>query len=311
MQPDREYVGTTVVANALGVSDSTVKRWVKSGLLRAYLTPGGHRRVRIADVIRLASERGFPTASLSALIPTVAELPATQELCQLLNQALLDVDGDAVRDLILGAHGRGMGLVTLADEVIAPAMNRVGHGWETGKVSVAQEHRATQLILAVLYELRASLMLGCTEGRPRAVGAAPEHDHYILPSLLAKLVLWDRGWEAVNLGPHTPMTDLARSVEELHPRLIWVSVTYLRDPPAFLQQFRELHHRATEQGVPIVVGGQGLTETLRAEMPGHRHGKSMKDLADFAAELYRLPSWPKRGRPPKQPPAPDSAPSAD
>lgn len=300
MQPDREYVGTTSVANALGVSDSTVKRWVTSGLLRAYLTPGGHRRVRISDVIRLASERGFPTANLAALVPTVADLPEPQQLCQSLQKALTDLDGDRVRDVLLGAHGRGVSLDRLADEVIAPAMHQVGHGWETGSLLIAEEHRATQLVLAALYELQTSLVSGPSGIRPIAVGAAPEHDHYILPGLLAKLVLWECGWEAVNVGSHTPLTELAGTMEEVQARLVWVSVTYLVDPAEFLKQYRELHERASAVGASLIVGGQGLSNALLAEMPSHHLGKTMQDLAGFAAELHPRPTRPRRGRPPTQ-----------
>lgn len=41
---------TTQVAKLLGFSNSGVILWVKKGLLRARVTPGGHRRFKRADV---------------------------------------------------------------------------------------------------------------------------------------------------------------------------------------------------------------------------------------------------------------------
>lgn len=46
------------VARGLGVSESSVKRWIDAQRLPAYRTPGGHRRVPLAAVVRFARERG-------------------------------------------------------------------------------------------------------------------------------------------------------------------------------------------------------------------------------------------------------------
>lgn len=51
---------TFEVARLLGVSPPTVVNWVTSGLLEAYKTPGGHRRIRRESVADFAHARGFP-----------------------------------------------------------------------------------------------------------------------------------------------------------------------------------------------------------------------------------------------------------
>ncbi len=51
---------TFEVARFLGVSPPTVVNWVKRGLLLAYRTPGGHRRIRRQDVQAFARTRAFP-----------------------------------------------------------------------------------------------------------------------------------------------------------------------------------------------------------------------------------------------------------
>jgi excisionase family DNA binding protein len=55
------YYTTHQVAHALGVSPPTVVNWVRSGLLVASRTPGGHRRLRREDVVAFARACDYPT----------------------------------------------------------------------------------------------------------------------------------------------------------------------------------------------------------------------------------------------------------
>lgn len=69
-------VTPSAAAAALGVSSSTLRRWIDEGRLRAHRTGGGHRRIPASEVRRLAREarpavrmreHALPAASLPAL----------------------------------------------------------------------------------------------------------------------------------------------------------------------------------------------------------------------------------------------------
>ncbi len=53
-------VSPTEAAELLGVSESSVRRWIDAGLMKAYRTIGNHRRVELEELRRFASERGLP-----------------------------------------------------------------------------------------------------------------------------------------------------------------------------------------------------------------------------------------------------------
>src|SRR5262249_46101212 len=153
---------------------------------------------------------------------------------------------------------------------------------------------------AAVYELKDELEARAERNRPVAVGGTPEGDPYLLATLLAQLVLLDAGWEAVNLGPNTPLSSLARAVRELRPRLLWLSASYLEDLEAVVDAYRGLYEVADRQGVAIAVGGQALVESVRSAIPYTTYGDGLNQLAAFARTLHPRPRPPRRGRPPKR-----------
>jgi hypothetical protein len=166
------------------------------------------------------------------------------------------------------------------------------------------------LCAAALYELKALLEVNARVERPLALGGAPEHDHYLLPSLLAQMVLLSAGWRAVNLGPHTPMSSLRRALSDLRPKLIWVSVSHLVCPESFLGDYAEFYRDAQAADVPVAVGGRGLTEAVRARMQYTAFGDGLTHLAAFAHTLHPTLRPPRRGRPKQSRTATDPDPRA-
>jgi MerR family transcriptional regulator, light-induced transcriptional regulator len=296
---ENRYVSTAQVAQALGVSVTTVKRWVDDNILPAHRTAGGHRKLLMADVLRLVREGNLPQADLSRLLPK-ATVSATDpsELLRQMSDAIRHTDTELIRSIILGAYNAGTPIETIGDRVISPALMNVGHEWAGGRMEVMQEHRITQACVSALYELKAFMRLNADQDRPVAVGGAPEHDHYILPTLLAKLTLLDSGWDAINLGPHTPLSAFHTAIEELSPQLIWLSVTHLDATEKFISEYKQVYKLAEDKGIAVALGGRALTDPIRSRIPYTTFGDGFSQLSAFARSLYRRPQRPKRGRPP-------------
>lgn len=63
------YYTTVQIAKMIGVRAPTVINWIDDGLIRAYRTPGGHRRISLDELVRFARIYNYPLS----VIPDVDE----------------------------------------------------------------------------------------------------------------------------------------------------------------------------------------------------------------------------------------------
>jgi len=83
-----EFCSTKQAAGIIGVSHRTIQLWVESGILQAWKTAGGHRRITVQSVNKLMDGRR------AALAP--APVPTLQQLAASTRKKLMAVDDDAM-----------------------------------------------------------------------------------------------------------------------------------------------------------------------------------------------------------------------
>jgi excisionase family DNA binding protein len=279
------------------VSESTLKRWVDTGHIRAEKTAGGHRRIAVADLVAFLRGRGRSVPSLQALGLFTGSRRPRSPAAGLSPESLADLllagDVALARRLLFDAYGAGQPLDALGDAIIGPAMARVGTLWAGNEIDVYQEHLATQRLWLLLLELR-GLVPTAGERAPLAAGGAPEGDPYVLPCLVVELTLLELGWRVLSLGPETPMASLAAAVRQHRPRLVWISITSQHPAPAFLEGYARLVDATRAERAAIIVGGQGLTSELQHRLVAAAFGTRLAHLREFARALRPAGSRPDR-----------------
>lgn len=270
------------VARAIGVSESSLKRWCDQGLLPMVKTAGGHRRLALSDVLEFVRESGRELAQ-----PEVLGLPAAvgqgtrvlQTACEQLTEALIQAEEAVARQIVLDLHLQHHRVSVICDEVIAPAFYRIGERWECGSVDVYQERSGCEIIIRILHEL-SHLLPTPTKGK-RALGGTCEGDIYQVPTCMVELVLRQCGFQARSLGCNLPIDSLIAALTKHRPDLFWLSVSYITDEDRFLKQFHRLYQAACEHGVPLAVGGQALTDDLRRKMQYTVFGDTLQHLESY------------------------------
>lgn len=68
IHPDDDCLTTARAAKILGVTAVSVIRWIEAGRIRAHRTPGGHRRIRINDLLSFMNGQKVKNAPNNELI---------------------------------------------------------------------------------------------------------------------------------------------------------------------------------------------------------------------------------------------------
>ena len=68
-----EFCSTKHAADMIGVSHRTIQLWVESGVLQAWKTAGGHRRITTASVLKLVERRHEAIVAPAAAAPAPAD----------------------------------------------------------------------------------------------------------------------------------------------------------------------------------------------------------------------------------------------
>ncbi|MFW6336121.1 MAG: helix-turn-helix domain-containing protein [Phycisphaeraceae bacterium] len=286
------------LAAAVGVSESSLKRWADDGRINVHRTVGGHRRISLQEAVRFARAENLPVVRPEVLgLPEVSRIrdvnaenrsDATALLCD----ALRSGRSEEARAIIVDLYLTGKSVAHICDEMIRRAMQEVGDIWKHSPEGIAIEHRATDICIQSLNVLRHLIEspiasdaagAGASGAAPhQAIGGAPGGDPYLLPSLMVSCVLGDHGFQAINLGPNTPLQSLELAARQhdpsMVPRLVWLSCS-AEDAIPSRRDLDKLIAALEEIGSELVIGGR-VAPAVPAADHVHRF-TSMSELAGF------------------------------
>lgn len=279
-----DFVSPKQAARALGVSESSLKRWCDRGLLNISRTAGGHRQLPVSEVLRFARAHQHPLPAPEVLgLPAVApqsQLALTRAVA-LLAESLLAGNEAQTHQIIFDLHLAGHRFSIIADNVIAAAFHEIGDRWECRQAEVYQERRACAIMSRALFELRR--LQSASRLSSTAIGGTLEGDRYELPSLMAELVLRENGWQATALGVGIPVASLIAAIDQTRPMLVWISASHISDAGQFIQEMNQLQQACSQYGTALVVGGRALVQELRQKISYSAFCDTMQHLESFAA----------------------------
>ncbi len=250
-----DIISTKEVAEVLGVSEATVKRWADAGTLKCFRTVGGHRKFRLRDVREFLGGQMIARESLDVLHASAD--PPTHEQVEARTLALSsDVDG--LVSLIANERMKGQSLAHVFDDVIAPAMSSIGEAWAAGKLTTAQEHVASNALIEAIARVRPLVERPSRHDRGRAICTCIGDEQHDIGVRVVGLILSAEGFRTSMLGGNVPTTDIALMVASEQPALVALSASGHANLDRLRSDVAIVAGAAAASKTRVLAGGHGF-----------------------------------------------------
>lgn len=262
-----DIISTRAVAEVLGVSEATVKRWSDAGTLRCFRTPGGHRKFRLRDVKAFLSDHGDTVAAEARPLTPVAPLDADQAEVRAL---ALTADVDGLVSFVARHREAGLTMARIFDRMVSPALADIGAAWAEGHLTAAQEHLASSAILDMIGRVRALAAPGRAASfapRGRAIAACFGGEEHAIGLHMVAVVLASLGYRVGMLGANVPTSDLALMIASEAPALVALSASAHANPERLRGDLAVIASAASVTKTRVIVGGAGFTRLLETKGP--------------------------------------------
>ncbi|WP_437226583.1 MerR family transcriptional regulator [Planctomicrobium sp. SH661] len=290
----KDLVTPRQVAQAIDVSESSLKRWCDQGLIPTVRTAGGHRRMPVNGVLSFLRHSGYQLVNPEVLgLPPCTQGGRERKLQaerMRLVEAMVQGDEQVCVEVVLNLYLAGNSLSTICDEVLVPALEEIETKCGCGDAAIYHERRSCELCHRVMLEVRRALP-EISPAAPIAIGGTIDGDPNTLASLMMELVLREDGWRASSLGNMLPFLCLRQAMCDMRPRLCWLTISVIRDHELFYREFSRVSELASQNSIELVISGKALTPEVRERMQFTRFCENFRQLESFAREI--LPQAPR------------------
>ena len=146
---------------------------------------------------------------------------------------------------------------TLIFDVIQPIMYEVGNKWQTGELTVADEH----IISSRMEKFVTGLIKSAPNKNMKTIVLAPvEHEQHSLPLLILELILSEKGINAINLSRTINISNIISFIKKLKVKPDWIFFSATTN--SFINNLHmDIQMIKDKLKIPypkIAIGGQGF-----------------------------------------------------
>ena len=172
-------------------------------------------------------------------------------------------------------------------DVIGHCLAEIGARWHNGDLSIAIEHRATQIALRLLSRAEDVYAPTRRVGR-RALVTSVEGDNHLIGGLAFANLLKFEGWEVDFLGADSPVSSIVDLVTQENPDLVGLSVTTEEYIPNATSTVRAL--KVINENLVVVVGGAaaGTSDAAIALDEADFYGADAVAAVDWTQKKFGL-----------------------
>lgn len=262
-KPGKNTYSPRNVARALGVGESTVKRWCDLGFLAYERTAGGHRRLPLQEVLAFARSQGMNVVHPAALgLAADGRRSGDLHVVGALFEHLARGDEERSARLLTSTFLAGAPVERIFDGLVTPAMERIGNAWARGQLEIYQERRACEIMSRAMVDLGA-LSAPLKRGAPTAIGGTLSGDPFSIATLMVETTLRHSGFQARSLGVSIPSESFVAALKMESPRVLWLSIGSDRGQRDVEASVAEIVRATKRLRARLILGGRGITPKVR------------------------------------------------
>jgi methanogenic corrinoid protein MtbC1 len=298
-----------VILKETGLKADVLRAWEKRyNLPHPQRSPGGHRLysdydiatvkwlkdrqaegMRISQAVKLWNELNendqdpLEQAMHKFILPTDANSETSMEsLRQQWLDGCLAFDSHRAEDALNQAFAL-YPIEKVCIQILQKGMNLIGEGWYQNRVSVQQEHFASELAVR-----RLEALINAAPRPTRShtiVTGCPAGEMHTIPILLLSLLLQRAGYKVVYLGANLPAQQMNSAVSEIHPDLVVFACQQLSSAANLSDTARILQ----EMDIPLAYGGKifNLNSELRQRIPGVFLGEKIEEVEEKVEQILQ------------------------
>jgi len=276
-----DFLSIGELSSMTGIGVHTLRVWEKRyGSPHSQRLPSGHRRYSSQEVTRLKAIASALESGYRASKVVTATIEELQELMGLISPTQNESDYSSIEKdtlepsktviedwikliyegkddkILIGFHeefGRH-GALNFICNFAVPLLDRIGKGWESGELTVAHEHFASECLVSFLNEKWRQMNVRKTG--PVVMITTLPGEGYSLGVLMCALVTSATNCRTIYLGVDIPLEEIVDGSVKFNPEIVALSISHKLDPVTSEKMLVNLRSRIVKH-IPIVTGGKG------------------------------------------------------
>lgn len=296
--PYRELVNTTFLTLAL-----------QNGLMMPIMNPNSDAMMGVIRAFKLlmnydknavaytAAYRNYTPAAKAVTggavsIPSLKEDPTEQQI----RSGLGDEAAKLYLAVVRGLESEGAQLtaklllelepMVLVNQVLIPALDTVGAGFEQGKIYLPQLILSASVVQGAFGLIKEHIVAGGAESvsKGTVILATVKGDIHDIGKNIVKVLLENYGFTVIDLGRDVEITAVVEAAREHQVKLVGLSALMTTTLGSMEQTIAALR----EAGLPcqIVVGGAVLTPEYAMQIGADYYAKDAKETVDIARRVF-------------------------
>lgn len=223
----------------------------------------------------------YRTRAPAGIVATPAATTVAEYVAMLGSNAFAEVEA------AMQSHVVEHGLEDFVVTVGAPLCAAVGVAWEQGRITIAQEHVFSDLLVRTLRACASTLFQPfghALQARPRMLLCTPPGETHVLGLAMVEVMLLLQDCRAIHLGAGLPESEIARAAQDIDADIVAISFSLAHHPARTVAVIGALDEKLPPR-TAIWAGGNnvGVRDACGPRISGFR---SLADIPS-AVEAWR------------------------